>query len=159
MHQPIKENLEEYLRGSARQVPQTFHAHLQACEDCANELRLLQTQANMLRSLRSEENIEPHPGFYARVMDRIEERGRSSVWAVFLQPRFARRLAIASAALAILMGTYLVTTEPGNDLAIAPSVASTGIVSEPAAQAPAEDSLQQQRNRDAVLVDLASYHE
>src|SRR5690349_12085842 len=102
MHQPIKDNLEEYLRGSAHLVPQAFHAHLEACEECASELRLLETQAMMLRSLRSSSEAAPRPGFYARVMERVEEQGRTSIWSVFLLPSFGRRLAIASAALVVL---------------------------------------------------------
>src|SRR5579864_647945 len=160
MHQPIRDNLEEYLKGSTRQVPQAFHAHLVACEECASELRLLETQANMLRSLRFSGDVEPRAGFYARVMERIEEQGRASVWSVFLQPSFGRRLAIASATLVVLLATYLVTTEPGDqNLASAPTVA-TDIVSTPAPEASAlNDSLQQRRQRNEVLVDLASYHE
>jgi predicted anti-sigma-YlaC factor YlaD len=160
MHQPIRDNLEDYLKGSIQQVPQAFHAHLVACEECANELRLLETQANMLRSLRSVEDVVPIPGFYARVMERVEDQGRVSVWSIFLQPSFGRRLAIASATLVLLLGTYLVTTEPGDQgAASSPSVA-TDIVSMPAPEAGAvDDSLQQQRQRNAVLVDLASFHE
>ena len=161
MHQPIKDSLEEYLKGSARQVSQDFHAHLEKCAECASELRLLETQANMLRLLRSED-LAPSPGFYARVMERIEERGRASVWAVFLQPRFGRSLAIASAALVVLLGTYLVATEPGDrGFTLAPAVVSADL---PPAQTAvpgdttAGDTAQQQRERNAVLVDLASYH-
>ncbi len=161
MHQPIRDNLEEYLKGPARQVPQEFHTHLAACEGCAGELRLLEQQAIALRSLHSGQGVEPSPGFYARVMERIEEQGRSSIWSVFLQPSFGRRLAIASATLVILLGTYLVTTEPGErDVAVIPSVAATDLVESPASQADLEqNTLQQQRQRNAVLVDLASYHE
>ena len=158
MHQPIRDNLEDYLKGSIQQVPQAFHAHLVACEECASELRLLETQANMLRSLRSVEGVVPTPGFYARVMERVEDQGKASIWSIFLQPSFGRRLAIASATLVVLLGTYLVTTEPGDQsLASIPSVATDG-VSMPAPEASAvDDSLQRQRN--AVLVDLASFHE
>jgi predicted anti-sigma-YlaC factor YlaD len=160
MHQPIRDNLEDYLKGSAQQVPQAFHAHLVACEECASELRLLETQANMLRSLRSAADVVPNPGFYARVMDRIENEGRTSVWSVFLLPSFGRRLAIASAALVVLLGTYLVTTEPGTPSVVSAPTVATDTVNAPASEAGAiQDSLQQQRQRDAVLVDLASYHE
>lgn len=162
MHQPIRDNLEEYLRGSARQVPQEFHAHLVACEECAAELRLLQAQADLLRSLRSCDEVAPRPGFYARVRERIDEQGSGSIWSVFLQPSFGRRLAIASAALVVLLGTYLVSTEPGDrDVALAPPVIATDPVRAPAASeaSASVDSLQQQRQRDAVLVDLASFHE
>ena len=160
MHQAIRDNLEEYLKGSARQVPQAFHAHLVACEECASELRLLETQANMLRSLRSDADVGPSAGFYARVMERVEEQGRGSIWSVFLQPSFGRRLAIASATLVVLLGTYLVTSEVGDQsIAALPPAAATDSVKADAADAGAvRDSLQQQR-RDAVLVDLASFHE
>jgi predicted anti-sigma-YlaC factor YlaD len=158
MHQPIRDNLEDYLKGSNRQVPQAFHAHLVACEECASELRLLETQANMLRSLHSVEDVGPIPGFYARVMARIEDQGKASIWSVFLQPSFGRRLAIASATLVVLLGTYLVTTEPGDQsVALAPTTVATDTTSTADAGA-IQDSLQQQR-RDAVLVDLASFHE
>jgi len=158
MHQPIRDNLEDYLKGSIQQVPQAFHAHLVACEECASELRLLETQANMLRSLRSVEDVGPSPGFYARVRERIEDQGKASIWSVFLQPSFGRRLAIASATLVVLLGTYLVTTEPGDQsVALAPTTVATDTTSTADAGA-IQDSLQQQR-RDAVLVDLASFHE
>ena len=160
MHQPIRDNLEEYLKGSTHKVPQAFHAHLVACEECASELRLLETQANMLRSLRSDAGVGPSPGFYARVMQRVEEQAPVSIWSIFLQPSFGRRLAIASATLVVLLGTYLITTEPGDPrVALAPTVVSdpvSGPVSDPGV---VQDSLQQQRRRDAVLVDLASFHE
>jgi hypothetical protein len=156
MHQPIRDNLEDYLKGSTQQVPQTFHAHLVACEECASELRLLETQANMLRSLRSNADVEPAPGFYARVMGRIEEQGRGSVWSVFLQPSFGRRLAIASATLVVLLATYLVTTEPGDQTV---AVVPPAVVTEPRSVDTGVDSLRQQQRRDAVLVDLASFHE
>jgi predicted anti-sigma-YlaC factor YlaD len=160
MHQPIRENLEEYLKGSARQVPQEFQAHLEVCGGCAGELHLLEQQAEMLRSLHSTDEVEPSPGFYARVMERIEEQGRSSIWSVFLQPSFGRRLAIASATLVVLLGTYLVTTESGDQsIVLSPSVIATDAGDASAAPGDGQNTLQQQRQRDAVLEDLASYHE
>lgn len=157
MHQPIRDNLEEYLTGSARQVPQEFHTHLETCEDCANELRQFQGQAEMLRLLQPDGDLDQRAGFYARVMDRVEQEGRSTIWSALLQPNFGRRLAMASAVLVMLLGTYLVTSERSE-----PQVASTDVVvaGAPLATAVADqDSLQQQRQRDAVLVNLATYHE
>jgi hypothetical protein len=155
MHQPIRDNLEEYLKGSTRQVPQEFHRHLEMCVDCATELRLYQGQAEMLRLLQPAGDLDPRAGFYARVMDKIEQEGRSSIWSELLQPNFGRRLAMASAVLVVLMGTYFVTTER-----LEPEVASTDVVFTGAPSSVADqDSLQQQRQRDAVLVNLAAYHE
>ena len=156
MHQPIRDNLEEYLKGSTRQVPQEFHKHLEMCEDCATELRLYQGQAEMLRLLQPGGDLDPRAGFYARVMDRIEQEGHSSIWSELLQPNFGRRLAMASAVLVVLMGTYFVTTERSEPVVASTDVVFTGAPSSPVAD---QDSLQQQRQRDAVLVNLAAYHE
>jgi predicted anti-sigma-YlaC factor YlaD len=157
MHQPIRDNLEEYLRGSARTIPQEFQTHLEACESCASELRLLAAQAEMLRSLQANQEVEPRAGFYARVMDRIEQQGRPSIWSALLDPSFGRRLAMASAALVVLLGTYLVTSERSEpEIASGSDVVMTGA---PAQSAVAQDSLQQERDRDAVLVNLAGYRQ
>lgn len=155
MHQPIRDNLEEYLKGSTRKVPQEFDRHLAMCEECAIELRLYQGQAEMMRLLQPDGDLDPRAGFYARVMDKIEQEGRSSIWSALLQPNFGRRLAMASAVLVVLMGAYFVTTERSE-----PDVASTDVVFTGAPSQVADlDSLQQQQQRDAVLVNLAAYHE
>ena len=155
MHQPIRESLEEYLKAPGdREISQDFAAHVASCKTCAEELRLIEEQARLLRVLRPSEEAEPRPGFYARVIDRIESQADSSIWSIFLRPSFGRRIAIASAALALLMGTYLVSTEPGeHGLSKSPIVVTSG----QNGSLTAEDSLDQQR--DAVLVNLASYHE
>ena len=157
MHEPIRDNLEEYLNGCREKVPQEFHAHLRACESCASELKLLEMHSGMLRAIRRGEDLEPRAGFYARVMDRIEDQSRSSIWSVFLEPRFGRRLVVASAGLILLLATYLVTTEPGGpDIAPATALVMT---SAPSSDVIAQDTPEQQQQRDAILVDLASYHE
>lgn len=158
MHEPIKSNLEDYLNGCREKIPAAFDAHLSACEACASELRLLVMQSALLRSLRSGEEVEPRAGFYARVMDRIEEQTQASIWSVFLQPRFGRRLAVASAALVLLLATYLLTTEPiGQPAPPASAVVMTTASSEDVVIP--LDTPEQRQQRDAVLVDLASYHE
>jgi predicted anti-sigma-YlaC factor YlaD len=168
MHQEIKHNLEDYLKGSGSKLPAEFHAHLGECRECSDELRSLEAQAQLLRSLASPREIEPRAGFYARVIERIEAQP-PSIWSVFLDRKFGFRLALASAALVALLGTYLVTSEPsGPEFASAPAVVLTN--TPPGAEASnqaqtvsqavdQEDSPRQQRQRDAVLVDLASYHQ
>jgi anti-sigma factor RsiW len=160
MHQPIRENLEEFLTGATQRIPQEFQAHLEACEECASELRSLQSQSKMLRLLQSDADVEPRAGFYARVMERIESRGPASIWTLLLEPSFGRRLALASATLVVLLGTYLVTTEPGdNSMASNPVTVAYDAATPQVDVASGADTLQQQRQRDAVLVNLASYHE
>ena len=71
------------------------------------------------------QDIEPRAGFYARVMERIEAQP-ASIWSVFLDRKFGFRLAVASAVLVALLGTYLVTSEPsGPELASSPAVVLT----------------------------------
>ncbi len=165
MHEPIRDNLEEYLKGSRSEISQNFHTHLEACEDCAAELRQFEAQAGMLRALRPEKEMDPGAGFYARVMDRIEAQGRASIWSALLEPAFGRRLAVACATLVVLLGSYFVATELSEPVvAVAPTVAaSVPAASDLGAQASADHAtgqdIMQQRQRDAVLVNLASFHQ
>ena len=172
MHQEISRHLEEYLKGeeslraSAPELPAEFHSHLGECSECAHELRALQTQSQLLRSLRASRDVEPRVGFYARVIERIEAQP-PSIWSEFLDRRFGLRLAVASAALVALLGSYLVTSEPsGPELASSPSVVvltdtprATAANLQTETNTEQADVLQQKQQRDAVLVDLASYHQ
>jgi predicted anti-sigma-YlaC factor YlaD len=169
MHQSIRESLEDYLNGS--DIPEEFRTHLGECGECAAELRLLETQSQLLRSLAPSRDVEPRAGFYARVMERIESQP-ASIWSAFLDRKFGLRLALASAVLVTLLGTYLVTSEPsGPEFASAPAVVSTDLPSatgvgvrreersQQAASIQPDDGQRQQQQRDALLVDLASYHQ
>lgn len=150
MHHQVRDKLEDYLRGAALETPAEFHRHLGECEDCANELRRLEAQSQLVRSLRAAKGVEPRAGFYARVLERIEAQQPFSIWSAFLDRKFGFRLAVASGVLAGLLGVYLVTSEPGSpESGVAASVAT--------ASAPTDAGLQQER--DAVLVDLASYRQ
>src|SRR5579862_2526608 len=163
MHQEIKQGLEDYLSaaGDASELPAHVQSHLGECAACSEELRSLRAQAQWLRSLRAPQDVEPRAGFYARVMQRIEAQP-ASIWSVFLDRKFGLRLAVASAALVALLGTYLVTSEPsGPELASSPAVVLTDTPRMAEAGVQTASSIQQEdgvqeRQRDAVLVDLAS---
>ena len=149
MHQPLRKNLEKYLNGSVSEIPAEFHRHLGECQGCASELGRLETLSQVLRSLGDAKDAEPRAGFYARVMERIEAQQPFSIWSVFLDRKFGFRLAIASGMLAALLGGYLITSEPaGPETGITPTV-TTAAASDTGAQ----------QQRDAVLVDLASYRQ
>jgi hypothetical protein len=157
MHQRIRKNLEEYLKASASNIPAEFHRHLGECEDCASELRRMEAQSQVLRSLGAQD-AEPRAGFYARVMERIEAQQPFSIWSVFLDRKFGLRLAVASGVLAALLGGYLVTSEPGGpETGVAATVVTAGAASATPSGVPSD--LGEQQQRDAVLVDLASYHQ
>jgi predicted anti-sigma-YlaC factor YlaD len=153
MHQPVKDNLEEYLKGVSgrfqKPLPPDVEKHLEACGECRKELKEFERQTVALRSLRVSGDAEPRPGFYARVMHRIDEaRATSSVWAAFLEPIFAKRLALASAALVVLLGAFWITTEP-RDIGAPPRT--------PAIQTAVDLDNTTPQERDAVLAELVSF--
>jgi len=109
MHESIRNELENLLKGrtNASEVKQ----HLQACGACAAEVDAMRHQVHLFRSLRAGEEVEPAGGFYARVLQRIEERAKDSIWAVFVYSPFGKRLALASLSLAVLLCSYVVAEE------------------------------------------------
>jgi hypothetical protein len=114
----------------------------------------MKQQADLLRSLAADE-MEPFVGFYGRVLQRIEERAKDSIWAVFVDSPFGKRIMFASLALAMLLCTYVVAQESrdghlGGDPIIAQDVNLGG-------DEPVNGSRSQQR--DAVLVNFASYQQ
>lgn len=156
MHEPVKVNLEDYLAGSDS-LPREFTTHLMTCDDCRRELSALQSQSRLVRALRCADEVEPLAGFYARVIERIDTQRQSSMWTIFLEPAFGRRLAMASAVVALLMGLYLVGSEPGGAM-IGPRHAAMLML-------PGEDepgpvlSADQEQDRGAILVNLTSFQE
>lgn len=156
MHQPIREHLEAYLRDCSA-VPREFQVHLAACPACESALKRHAAHAAQIRSLRAGQSVEPRPGFYARVLTRIEEqRAASSFWSAFLEPALGKRLAYACATLVLLLGAYLVSTEPGASL-IEQNAQPVVLTQTPSSSF--ADGTVQPRDRDAVLVNLASFQE
>jgi predicted anti-sigma-YlaC factor YlaD len=165
MHHLIRQSLEEYLKAegtaeASSKLPAGFHAHLGECAECAGQLQALKAQSELLRSLRAPRDIEPRAGFYARVMERIEAQP-TSIWSVFLERKFGLRLAVASAALFALLGTYLVTSEwESAEFSSPTAIVSTSSSAQASIdQSTINEDIAQQQQRDAVLVDLASYHQ
>src|SRR5581483_5441567 len=104
MHQPIRDGLEDYLAGKTG-LASEFTAHLTSCAECAAQVSLMKQQSRMVRALGA--SVEPRAGFYARVLDRIEQRPRPTIWSLMLDPSFGRRIAMACAAVTVVVGGYL----------------------------------------------------
>jgi hypothetical protein len=133
----------------------------------------MREQAALLRELRAPEtSLEPRPGFYARVLERIEAEGPGSIWSLFFDSTFGRRLALASLALAALLVATLVSSErfftdsadfaqsaqPFTELrgqvvagGVVPGEDQPGVVVTGAADSAPDD--------DSVLVNLVTYRE
>lgn len=155
MHQPIQEYLEEYLRDpNDRKISQEFHVHLAACGTCAATVQILSAHTRVLHTLRTSSDVEPAPGFYARVMNQVEARTPDSFWSVFLEPAFGKKLAFASGFLVLLLGTYLVSTEPVDNSSNPP-----GIVMSTNRPLEGEDGTVAPKQRDEILVNLVTFQE
>jgi len=114
MHSLVKEHLEELLAAEGiRASDAGVNAHLAGCQACRRELDALRAQAAIFQSLRPSAGDEPRPGFYARLMDRIEVQRRPSFWGAFLEPGFSRRIVFASLIFLVLFGGYLASSEQG----------------------------------------------
>jgi len=160
MHRVIRDHLEEVLAQTPGAGP--AKQHLDDCEECRTEIVRMREHATLLRSLRPpqlNEPVEPRAGFYARVMERIEAEGPVSIWNVFSESPFGRRIAVASMALALAVGVYLYTTEQSEP----------GGVNRPlefvSGPLPGEDqpglvlTSSGAPDRDSVLVNLVTYRE
>lgn len=152
MHEPLKGRIEEFLQGDG-QLPEV-EQHLRNCPACKTEVHAMMDHSKLLQSLKSSEELEPSAGFYARVLNRIEAQ-KVSVWSLFSESLFAKRLSYASLTLLVLLGTYLVsTTERDQPLA---SSAPEAILSGDEQPRPVGND--PQKDREAVLVNLATYQE
>src|SRR3974390_2427304 len=121
MHREISERLEDVLSGAPTDLTAK---HLTDCGDCRDEIAAMTAQAKLVRQLKPTVQVEPRAGFYARVLERIEAEGPVSIWNLFVESTFGRRIALASLALAVLLGIYVVTTERIAEpiIAVQPSV-------------------------------------
>ena len=124
-----QDQIEKILADSAK-TPRFVAEHLEQCTECREEVAAMRQHSDMMHELRppSGMTIEPRPGFYARVMERIEAEGPISIWNIFIESTFGRRIAYASVALALVLGVYLVSSERSEE-----PIVSEQTVGQPAA--------------------------
>lgn len=153
MHEPLRKGLEDYLSSRGESDGATrLRAHIGDCAECRSATQAFEEQSNLLRVLRADESVEPAPGFYARVMDRIEAQAAGSLWSLFMEPMFARKLVFASLTLLVLFSTAAVTVDqrPGMHSALPYELVAGSNSDVDAAASPADD-------RAEVFSNLASY--
>lgn len=111
MHGSVRKGLEHLLSAEADAAASAAASHVSGCQECALEVDVMRAQSQMFRTLKSPDALEPGPGFYARVMQRIEEHAKRSIWWVFVYSPVGKRLAYASLALTLALGSYVVAAE------------------------------------------------
>jgi anti-sigma factor RsiW len=152
MHEPVVQRLEEYLDGDGP-FPEV-EEHLSKCRDCKDELAAMRAQSALLRRAFKAE-ADPNPAFYTRVMHRIETQARPSVWSLFGESMFAKRLAYASATVLVLVGVVFMSA-PDSDQTAAfgdPEVILAG----DERYTPVSMDTDTDRDRQVVLVNLTTY--
>lgn len=166
MHRHVRNHLEEVLAGptSGKTGDGSAAEHLEACGECRGEVNAMREQAALLREWRAPEEADPRPGFYARVLERIEAEGPASIWSLFFDSTLGHRLAIASLALAALLCVCLVSAE--RFFADSPEAAQTSQPFPPDLRGQVvvgEDQpgilLTGAPDQDSVLVNLVTYRE
>jgi hypothetical protein len=152
MHRSIRDHIEDLLgtKGFAAEDQETVQ-HLSSCRECSFELETMKAQAGALRVLRAPQELEPAAGFYARVMQRIEERTKDSIWAGLIYSPAAKRLTYASLAIALLVGSYVIGQETRDGHLTGERIVAQQLHSDVLVMG------SQQQQRDAVLVNFAAH--
>lgn len=151
MHAVVMDSLEDYLSGLLEPVEiRKVEAHLSTCEMCRQEVAVMREASLLMVSLRTEETVEPSPGFCAGVMALVEESRPAPAFARFfsLDLAFARRLMLASLLTLIVLGGVLVKREAHPVAGISPE----SIMAQQ--DSPGFDSMPA---RDNMLVTLTAY--
>ncbi len=148
MHSVVMESLEEYLADALNPASRrVFEAHLNACDECREEVRSMQEVGDLFTSLRSEETLTPSPGFHARIMRSVDAQRTPSFASLFsLDLAFGRRLVFASLLTLAVLGSYLVSRE--TDYTSGPT---------PEAVMAQDNSAPPNGDRDRMFVTLTSY--
>jgi anti-sigma factor RsiW len=116
MHAAVMESLEQYLSGALKPADrEQIEAHLNQCEVCREKVAAMEDVSLLFEGLRGGDTVEPAPGFYARVMERVGEyRPAPSLADVFAwNLAVGRRLAFACLLTLAVLGTYLIRKETG----------------------------------------------
>lgn len=155
MHRLIGSHLEEALSQSGLPENHPARQHLAECGECRAEVDAMREHAALLRGWAAPSEMDPRPGFYARVWERIEAQRPVSIWNLFTDSVWGRRLATASLSLALLMGAYVVSTEPTDQVAQPIAVSLLSGDSFPVDQPVLTAAVHS--NPNAVFMDLVTY--
>ncbi len=107
----LKEHLEDYLSGRLRgEALAEFERRLEQNPASVDEIALFQETSELFTAFAvdAEEDVEPAPGFYYRVMERVEQERADSFWSFLLRPVVVRRFAFAAMMWLLVLGSVAV---------------------------------------------------
>ncbi|MCC6585972.1 MAG: hypothetical protein IT168_04565 [Bryobacterales bacterium] len=161
MDRRIEEMLEDYLHGSlTAERDAEFRRALESADaETRQMVAAFSRHSQLIRQAFGAPEVAPAAGFYARVVERIDSQRVTAVsfWDAFLEPHFFKRVAFAALTLLMLLSVTMLTT---------PAIHEEVLAEAPVVQMASDpDPIQvtgvsnQESNRDAILVQLATYQE
>ena len=126
MHGSVREGLENLLAAKPSAATKKAADHVSGCKTCTSEVEAMRLHSQLLKTLQAPAAVEPGAGFYARVLQRIEERAKHSIWWVFVYSPAGKRLAYASLALSLALGSYVVAAESNDGHLAAKAIVAHG---------------------------------
>ena len=160
MHRLTQDHLEEVLAGRLPDGPVT--AHLKECNECRDEVESMLLHREVLRvwAVPADADVEPAPGFYARVLERIEATRPVSIWSLFAESFVGRHMLTASLAMAMVtVGFTVVSEESMPQTFVAQSAAVQMDPLYPSAGFASDVMSGGEANQGAVLMSLVSYQD
>ena len=153
----LQEHLEDYLDGRLRgQDLAEFERRLTEDSEATAEMTLFQETAELFSSIRvdADEEVEPAPGFYYRVKERIEAERGESFWSFLLQPMMVRRFAFAAMMWMVLLGSVAAFHDDNTSQSV--QLADSILKQQPPQQYDVRMGYNLEANRDSMLTMLAS---
>ena len=133
-----------------------FERRLAADSEAVDQLALLQETSDLFNAFRVDpsEDVEPAPGFYHRVKQRIDAQRGESFWAFLLQPVMVRRFAFAAMMWMVMLGSVAVFHDDTTAQSV--ELADSILKQQPPQQYDVRMGYNLEANRDSMLTVLAS---
>jgi anti-sigma factor RsiW len=153
----LQEHLEDYLDGRLNEQDLAeFERRLTDDSEAVARLTLFQETAELFSAIRVDpnEDVEPAPGFYYRVRERIDAERGESFWSFLLQPMMVRRFAFAAMMWMALLGSVAAFHDDTTSQSV--ELADSILKQQPPPQFDVRMGYNLEANRDSMLTLLAS---
>lgn len=153
----LQEHLEDYLDGRLNEQDLVeFERRLARDAEAVAQLALLQETSALFDAFRVDpsEAVEPAPGFYYRVKERIDAQRGESFWSFLLEPVMVRRFAFAAMMWMVLLGSVAVFHDDTTAQSV--ELADSILKQQPPQQYDVRMGYNLEANRDSMLTMLAS---